>query len=394
MLSARRVLPVTIALTVAASGSTYAQQFITGYVQNVPLFTESTVFSDTNVADFSRFRLSSEPTFGPISFGVAYEHALTLTRRNAGSGFNVGVVPAGGEWLALQWDPAQKTQVGWRHRFDRLYVRWSPQPAVEMTIGRQVVSWGTTLFLTPADPFLPFNPADPFREFRAGVDAARIKFSPSPLSAIDIVVRPTKTIVGEEVTALARGLMTIANWEVSGWAGSLYGDAAAAVATAGAFGAWAVRGEASFRTIDDQLIVRGTIGTDRLFQVDDRDLVLMIEYQRDGLGAAVPDDYLSILRSAPFMRGELQVLGRDETAVSVSYQLDPLWAISGLWLANLNDHSALLAPSVAYSAGDEALISGGVYFAAGAGRPTAEMPLPSEHGLNGTTGYFSFSWYF
>ena len=388
-------LPIAVVLIVAGAETARAQlPRVTGYVHTVPVFTGSTPSGDHNVADFSRFRLSTEPTLGPVAVGVAYEHALTLRRFGAGAGLNVGGVPGGGEWLALQWEPAERTHLAWRHRFDRLHVGWSPSEAVEITAGRQAVSWGTTLFLTPADPFLPFNPADPFREFRAGVDAARVRFSPSPLSSIDVVVRPTKTLAGEEMTALARGLFTVANWEVSVWGGSLYGDPSGAVATAGAFGAWAVRGEASFRRINDELIVRGTVGTDRLFQVRGRDLFMIIEYQRDGLGAADPSEYLALLRSAPFMRGELQVLGRDEAVVSAAYQLHPLWGVSGLWLTNLNDQSALLSPSVSYSAGDEAAIAGGVYFAVGDDQSTLETPLPSEYGLSGMTAHLSFSWYF
>ena len=388
-------LPIAVVLIVAGAETARAQlPRVTGYVQTVPVFTGSTPSGDHNVADFSRFRLSTEPTLGPVAVGVAYEHALTLRRFGAGAGLNVGGVPGGGEWLALQWEPAERTHVAWRHRFDRLHVGWSPSEAVEITAGRQAVSWGTTLFLTPADPFLPFNPADPFREFRAGVDVARVRFSPSPLSSIDVVVRPTKTLAGEEMTALARGLFTVANWEVSVWGGSLYGDPSGAVATAGAFGAWAVRGEASFRRINDELIVRGTVGSDRLFQVRGRDLFMIIEYQRDGLGAADPSEYLALLRSAPFVRGELQTLGRDEAVVSAAYQLHPLWGVSGLWLTNLNDQSALLSPSLSYSAADEAAIAGGVYFAVGDDRSTLETPLPSEYGLSGTTAYLSFSWYF
>ena len=388
-------LPIAVVLIVAGAETARAQlPRVTGYVQTVPVFTGSTPSGDHNVADFSRFRLSTEPTLGPVAVGVAYEHALTLRRFGAGAGLNVGGVPGGGEWLALQWEPAERTHVAWRHRFDRLHVGWSPSEAVEITAGRQAVSWGTTLFLTPADPFLPFNPADLFREFRAGVDAARVRFSPSPLSSIDVVVRPTKTLAGEEMTALARGLFTVANWEVSVWGGSLYGDPSGAVATAGAFGAWAVRGEASFRRINDELIVRGTVGSDRLFQVRGRDLFMIIEYQRDGLGAADPSEYLALLRSAPFVRGELQTLGRDEAVVSAAYQLHPLWGVSGLWLTNLNDQSALLSPSLSYSAADEAAIAGGVYFAVGDDRSTLETLLPSEYGLSGTTAYLSFSWYF
>ncbi len=388
-------LPIALGLIVIGAESARAQlPRVTGYIQTVPVFTGATPLSDRNVAHFSRFRLSTEPTFGSVAVGVAYEHGLTLRRSGAGAGLNVGVVPGGGEWMTLQWEPVDDPHVAWRHRFDRLHVGWSPSEAVEITAGRQAVSWGTTLFLTPADPFLPFSPADPFREFRSGVDAARITVSPSPLSSIDVVVRPTKTLAGEELTALARGLVTVANWELSGWGGSLYGDPAGAVATAGAFGPWAVRGEASFRAINDEVIVRGTIGTDRLFQVARRDLFLTVEYQRDGLGAADPSEYLALLRSAPFMRGELQVLGRDEAVVSAAYQLHPLWGVSGLWLTNLNDQSALLSPSVSYSAGDEAAIAGGVYFAVGDDRSTLETPLPSEYGLSGTTAYLSFSWYF
>ncbi len=367
---------------------------LTGYIQTVPLYTGSTAFADSSVADFSRFRLSTEPTLGPIFVGVAYEHGLTWRRFGGGAGLNLTAMPGGGEWMPLQWGTVDETHVTWRHRFDRLYVGWSPMPAVEVSAGRQAVSWGTTLFLTPADPFLPFSPADAFRQFRAGVDVARLRLSPSPLSAVEIVVRPTKTVVGEELTALARGLFTVAGWEVSGWAGSLYGDTAAAVGTAGAFGAWAVRGEASFRMVDDNLVVRSTIGADRLFQVGGRDLFLLVEYQRDGFGAADPDDYLALVQSDPFLRGEMQVLGRDETVVQATYQLHPLWGLSGLWLTNLNDQSALWSPGVSYSVSDEAAIMGGLYFAVGDSRRTLETPLPSEYGLTGTTGYLSFSWYF
>ena len=110
---------------------------------------------------------------------------------------------------------------------------WQPNDAVEVSVGRQAVSWGTTLFLTPADPFIPFSPADPFRVYRGGIDAARARIYPGPLSEIDVVFRPSRTLVGEETTALARGLTTWRNWEVSGWGGTLYGDAAGAVRRGG-----------------------------------------------------------------------------------------------------------------------------------------------------------------
>ena len=88
------------------------------------------------------------------------------------------------------------------------------------------------------------------------------------------------------------------------------------------------------------------------------------------------------------------MLGRDETVLQASYQFHPLWSVNGLWLWNLNDRSALLAPGLAYSAANEVSISGGLYIGLGDTTVSAERPLPSEYGLSGTTGYASLSWFF
>ena len=168
---------------------TYPQSLpLTGYLQSVPIGSGESELAPSNLSHFNRFRVSTDPVFGSVRVEAAYEHVLTLRRRDVLFGLGVGVVPAGGEWLDLQWTIAEEEHVLWQHRFDRLAVGWSPTDRIEVSAGRQAVSWGTTLFLTPSDPFTPFNPADPFREFRAGVDAARVRVSPSSLSEIDVVV--------------------------------------------------------------------------------------------------------------------------------------------------------------------------------------------------------------
>ena len=120
----------------------------------------------------------------------------------------------------------------------------------------------------------------------------------------------------------------------------------------------------------------------------------MIEYQRDGLAASDPDEYLNVLQSDPFLRGELQVLGRDEAVFQASYQIHPLWSLAGLGLWNLNDGSVLLSPSFAYSVSNEANVAGGFFFGFGDDEATLGRPLPSEYGAVGTTVYFSFSLFF
>ena len=386
-----RAVVWTVVLLSALSDTVSAQALpLSGYMQTISLAGTA----HGQLSEFNRVRVSSEPVAGPFALGLAYEHVLTFRRLARLLEFNLGAVPGGGEWLELQWTIAERDHVVWQHRFDRLYVGWENEH-LEISVGRQAVSWGTALFLTPSDPFAPFGPADPFRVFRAGVDAARLRVFPGPLSEIDVVVRATQTEVGEEVTALGRGLTTWRNWELSGWAGSLYGSAAGAVGATGALGPWAVRAEVVTRARDDTVVVRGTMGVDRQFQLGRRDAGIVVEYQHDGLGAASVDEYAEILASDTFRRGEHQVLGRDETVLQLSYQAHPLWSLAGLWLWNLNDRSALLAPSFSYSAADEATISGGVFVGLGAGEPPFEgRPFSSEYGASGTTGYLSMSWFF
>ena len=368
--------------------------WLSGYLQTAPLFTDATPLAPSNASNFNRIRLTIEPNWGPLSLEASYEHTISFNQRRLSGGLGLGSVPSGGEWFDLGGTIADEEHVQWRHRFDRLNVGFSPGQGMALSVGRQAVSWGTTLFLTPADPFLPFSPADPFRQFRGGIDAGRLRLYPGPLSSLDFVVRPTDTALGEEMTALLRGLTTWKNWELSGWGGTLYGDRAGALGAAGGIGVWAVRVEAVIREIRGRVVGRGSIGLDRLLQIGGRDMSLLLEYQRDGLAAARPESYLAILQSPEFLRGELQVLGRDEAIFQATYQLHPLWSVFGLWLLNLNDRSSLISPGFGYSASNAVSISGGVYIGVGESASTLERPLPSEYGLSGTTGFLSLSWYF
>ena len=296
----RRLALALLALFIGGPAGLAQPDALTFYLQNVPLWSQETDFSKGGFSNFYRFRIMSEPTLGDFSFLIAYEQVATF-RQNEGLGVFVGAVPSGGEWLDLQWTVADEENVLWQHRFDRLQVAWTPSDALEVSVGRQPVSWATTLFLTPSDPFTPFNPADPFREFRAGIDAARVRVNPGPFSEIDVVVRPTKNDhLGEELTTLGRGLTTWKNWEISGWGGSLYGDVVGALGAAGSVGGTAIRGEGNVRSLDGDVVFRGTVGFDRRFSVNRKDVYIIAEYQHDGLGASSPDEYFRHLPIGSF----------------------------------------------------------------------------------------------
>lgn len=394
----RRVPTVGLLLSLLVARAAAAQLPETrGYYLNVPLWSDSTPFAVGGFGDLQRLRFMSAPAIGPIDLDIAYEHILTYSERAVAAPLGAilaGAAPGGGEWLDLQWTIEESRHWLWRHRFDRLNLSYAPSDAVELTLGRQTISWATTLFLTPADPFVPFDPADPFREYRAGVDALRVQAYPGPLSEIDVVLRASDTAAGSTTTLLSRGRTVWRGWEISAWAGALHEEPALGLGAAGALGAAALRFEASLREEDDELVLRGTFGTDTRVDAFGRDLYLLLEYQRDEFGAKNADALTSVVLSKPFARGELQVLGRDVAAAQAVYQVHPLWATDLLFLWNLNDGSALVGAGTTYSASNEVALRAGLFLGLGDDASGAPLSLPSEYGIVPTVLYASLTAFF
>jgi hypothetical protein len=350
---------------------------LSGYYLNVATGVLEGPYTPAGVTDFQRLRLMASPDLGPLQFDIAYEQSLELVSDpGLGLGPQLGGNASGINWLPLQWTIEDWDHGSWRHRFDRLFVSAPLGASAEATVGRQTISWATSLILTPADPFAPFDPADPFREYRAGVDALRIQGFASSFTELELVLRPADTPEGTTMTALGRITTASGPWEVSGWAGVLHdGGAASAGATLTAAGT-AFRGEAELRWPDD--VLRFSIGADRSFSVAGRDLYMVLEYQRDGYGARDPADYAAVLLSAPYQRGELQVIGRNELALQASWQATPLLTPELLAVWNLDDGSLLLTPAASYSLSNEMYVRGGFYFGIGAGRTTEYGVVPSS----------------
>ena len=393
--AAGRRLALAAALLLGAPRAGAAQVGpLTGYALNVAGASASSPFSAGGVSDFQRLRLMLSPAFGPLRLEAAYEQ-LFLYQARPGAAFTAltpGTASASGEWLDLDWTLAQRGDVLWRHRFDRLDLSLAGS-GYEVRVGRQAISWATTLLLTPADPFAPFDPSDPFREYRSGVDAARVQFFPGPFSSLDLVVRPIRTARGRTLIAAARGKVTLGRVDLSAWGGVAYGDPAAAVGATGAVAGAAWRAELSVREDSTgRAVPRAAAGLDRRWTVLGRDLYAIVEIQHDGYGAARPADIVPVLLSAPFQRGELQALGRDVAAAEATYQVHPLVSAELLTLWDLGDGSLIVAPGASLSASNDLTIRAGAYLPAGRGASGAA--IGSEFGAVPRFGYASVSLFF
>jgi hypothetical protein len=370
---------------------------LSGYYLHAAAVSEDSPLAPGGALDVQRLRLMTRPVWGRVRFDLAWETTLTLRTDQValGRGFE-GREPAA-PWLDLQGTLVDRHRVGWTHGMDRLNVALPLGEWGRVTVGRQTVSWATTLYFTPADPFVPFDPADPFREYRAGVDALRGVVFTGPFSEVEAVLRPAPAPGGgESWTALVRGQRLLEGWELSGWAGMLHDEAAVAAATAGSLGETGIRLEGSVRRQDGETVARVAAGVDRLLEFRERDLRLVAEVQHDGFGAARAEDLLGTAMSDAAARGELSVLGRDALLLNGSWQVHPLASLSLLTLSSLRDGSTLLSPGLTWSLADEVSLRLGGYAGIGPGAGSAgDLPLlRSEHGATPLIGFAALSVFF
>jgi hypothetical protein len=366
---------------------------LTGYYLHALAGSQSSPFSASGVIDVQRLRLMTRPTWGPARFDLAWETTLSLRSAGMalGRGFE-GAEPAA-PWLDLQGHLVDRERVEWTQGLDRLSLSLQGGERARVTLGRQPISWATTLYFTPADPFVPFDPTDPFREFRAGLDALRGVLFTGAFSELDAVIRPAPSPSGgESWTALLRGQRLLAGWEISAWGGMLHDEAAGAVAGAGSIGEWGLRGEGSLRSTDNGTVARAAVGLDRLFELMERDFRAVVEVQRDGFGAERAAELMETAFSVPAARGELSVLGRDALVVAGSWQLHPLAELSLLSLVNLQDGSSLVSPGLNWSLTDEVSLRLGAFAGLGSGATGTE--LRSEHGAIPLIGFAALSAFF
>jgi hypothetical protein len=385
-----------------------AQDFgfdFTGYYLNVGTASLSGPFTPEGATDLQRLRLGIAPSLGTVSLEVAYEQTLRLyTDPSIGAlpYGSVGIGESRTPWLPLQGTIAESNHALWSHRVDRLAVRVPVGEHLELSAGRQAVSWATTLFLTPADPFAPFDPADPFRDYRAGVDVLRARVFAGAFTELDAVVNPSEVGDESDLTALLRVTTIEGAWEMGGWAGVIHDRAGAALSATLTTGGTAFRAEMTVRDEPDDIVWRAALGADRNVGLAGRDLYLALEYQFDGFGAGSGEELVQTVLSDAWRRGELQVLGRHETALQATWQAGPLLTLEWLSLWNLSDGSLLLSPAASVSLSNEITGRAGVFLGIGSQtrsvatpRPgTAEILPASEYGIVPGSLYLSVTAFF
>ncbi len=280
------------------------------------------------------------------------------------------------------------------HNLDRLAIKLA-LPFGDLTIGRQVLSWGTGRFFNPTDVLSPFPPTAVDREVRRGFDAVRMAIALGETTQLDVLYLPQQK--AEDNGGVVRFQTNLLDWDGSVSLGKYVKDMVAGFDLVGDIGVVAVHAEGAY-TLElqgfgtDSISVgehffRGVLGAD--FKLHER-VILATEYSFNGFGSQDPSRYASILSSSRALRGEVFGAGMHVAAIAASYRASDLLSAQLAVLCNVTDPSALAFASVEYSFTQSVLVRAGASVPIGRG-PDPTSVLTSSRGLRTEYGSGSYS---
>lgn len=279
--------------------------------------------------------------------------------------------------LDLLWDNG----VGKRHQtliyVDRLTAAFSAGD-LDVTVGRQAITFGKAYFWNPLDIFRPFGADQINRDYKAGVDAVRADleintFSGVTLAAVfgrevDILGEPFNGEKDIGVDTYGSALIVRYAGYVNGWdfsiqGGKVYGGLQAGGAVVGEIGPVQVRAEATYfdaierpdgvpvtpRELSRQLFTdhwQAVVGAGyrwpNTLQVDG-------EYFYNGAGSA-DNQIVGLLRRAI---GAARQTNTHLFGARASYELTPIVVGSLVSIHGFSDDSGLVQGQIAWSLSDE-----------------------------------------
>ncbi|HEY6039949.1 MAG TPA: hypothetical protein VIV58_36960, partial [Kofleriaceae bacterium] len=276
-----------------------------------------------------------------------------------------------------------------------------------VTLGRQPVTFGRGALWTPEDIVDPFSPVQIDTEFKPGVDAARVDvtFGQHVTLAVVGVAGDTRdahdfAIHEDGSAALQRLEVSLGTTRLGLMTGYVRGDGFAAGDLFVDLGGADLHGEVTAQYVPDadrrpfgrEVFERGLLGS--TFQLSSK-LTGTVEAYWNGSGTTHPSEYTAEFASARLASGETYNLGMLYAGAVADYTLHALVHVAGAAIVNVIDGSALLAPSVHFSASTNTQLIAGAFFPVGKAPELAAQPIArSEFALYPSLFHFDLKAYF
>jgi hypothetical protein len=295
---------------------------------------------------------------------------------------------------------------GLSHNLDRLSLTWK-LPAADITLGRQVIAWGSARLVNPTDVLIPFSFNELDKEERRGIDAVRVRVPLGAMSELDAGWVPGPDFRLSRGAAFLRGRFSLWNTDLSlllmDFRRHLLLGLDLARSLGGA-GVWleaayvvpeAFRGGSEFTEPD---YFRLSAGADH--QLGGKTYAF-VEYHFNGAGKRRGPEYADALNTSAYLDGSVYLFGRHYLGAGLSRQVTPLLPLTALFLWNLNDGSATALVTGEYNIAENVYLSAGAHVGGGTGPelvagipPPPGLGIRSEFGLYPELFFVSFRIYF
>jgi hypothetical protein len=340
----------------------------------------------TGAASLWQLRLEGRRALSAdLAAGAAWQCGLQVS---SGGASGAGLLPAGAPVAyrirPLDWAVgAQRQALAWRQGIDRLWVSADAGPA-RVVLGRQAVGWGRGALLGAVDVFAPFGALEADREWRPGVDAARVDLKLGQHLAADAVAAFGARLDRSAFGARLRGFRGDVDAElVGGWRA---GDAFAGLTASAALGDVELHGEAAaFLTGEAwpgalggaRRVVPAAVAGISWRAPAGNGIYVLAEVHHTGFGLAsageVPTALADPERRDRLLRGDAQTLGRDTAALMLSYEANELLTATLTVFQSLQDGSGIAAPGASLGLSDRLVVKAELYPSWGA-RPEGGVP--------------------
>jgi hypothetical protein len=243
------------------------------------------------------------------------------------------------------------------------------------------------------DLFGPFSPSAVDRDYKPGVDAARVRVAIGDFSEVEMIAAAqgedaiTAEFRSDDWSYGALGRFNFGGTDFGFMAGEFFRDLRLGTFVTGDAAGFGLRGEVLYTDVEAERLGqpgetrssfwRATAGVDRLLSPRS---TLVLELSFNGYGGRETMDYAAVAVSDRVRRGEITSLGREYSGLSLSFQISPLLTFAGAVLTNWGDGSSLLQPSLSWSLSDNSSASFGAYVGFGDGLNANGVP-GSEYGV-------------
>jgi hypothetical protein len=375
------------------------------------IYTEDDIFTS-----LWRLRFTLKFHAGDASrYELAYENRVRLASPDSNLIAGGGLLPANldapyridqlDEVVASSDDEAYTH----RHEIDRLYAAYDisfGERQGQFTIGRQSIGMGRGVFFGAIDMFAPFSPTEVDREWRRGVDAAKLDVPLADTVSCDLTAVLGETSDDSALLGRVRGYSMDSGNDLGVVFGKRGEDSLIGLTTSFTVGEASMYidvatfdipehgGDGQFFGMDG-VTSKAVIGVSHKLGGGDGP-TLMAEYHYSGFGVEDVSD-LPMLPTDPFyqrlLRGDMQILTQQAVAMQLTWELSDVWSGGFTVIANPLDGSGVLQPALTWNFADNVTIaiSGSVTWG---DEPLGPLPLPeSEYGSGLSSLYLQISIY-